>query len=111
MPLSMANSTSMLARALICWCRWHGGEQVRREHYLRDDIHSGTPLDPASDPAANKLAPDARHYLVVDTNVALSQVGRLHAGLHHHVGVHHGEGHGPSASWGSQGALSRQAVL
>ena len=48
--------------------------QVQREHYLRDDISSGTPLDPESDPAANKLSAHAAHYLVVDTNVALSQV-------------------------------------
>lgn len=49
--------------------------QVSREHYLRDDIWSGTPLDPESDAAANKLSATAKHYLVVDTNVALSQVG------------------------------------
>ena len=55
--------------------------QVQREHYLRDDISSGTPLDPASDPATNKLSAQAKHYLLVDTNVALSQVGRRAAGL------------------------------
>ena len=44
-----------------------------REHYLRDDIWSGSPLDPDCDPAAAKLAPDAQHYLAVDTNVVLSQ--------------------------------------
>ena len=49
--------------------------QVSREHYLRDDIWSGTPLDSESDSAANKLSATAKHYLVVDTNVALSQVG------------------------------------
>ena len=49
--------------------------QVSREHYLRDDIWSGTSLDPDSDAAANKLSATAKHYLVVDTNVALSQVG------------------------------------
>lgn len=48
--------------------------QVNKEHYLRDDIWSGTPLDPQSDPASNKLDADAKQYLVVDTNVALSQV-------------------------------------
>lgn len=48
--------------------------QVTKEHYLRDDIWSGTPLDPESDPASNKLAADAKQYLVVDTNVVLSQV-------------------------------------
>ena len=47
--------------------------QVVREHYLRDDIWSGSPLDPECDPAAAKLAPDAQHYLAVDTNVVLSQ--------------------------------------
>jgi hypothetical protein len=36
---------------------------------------SGTPLDPESDPSAHKLSADAPHYLVVDTNVALHQVG------------------------------------
>lgn len=45
-----------------------------REHYLRDDIWSGSPLDPESDPACNKLSADAREYLVVDTNVVLQQV-------------------------------------
>ena len=45
-----------------------------REHYLRDDIWSGSPLDPESDPAANKLSADPREYLVVDTNVVLQQV-------------------------------------
>ena len=49
--------------------------QVVREHYLRDDIWSGSPLDPECDPSAVKLAPDAQHYLAVDTNVVLSQVG------------------------------------
>ena len=48
--------------------------QVVREHYLRDDIWSGSPLDPESDPACNKLSADAREYLVVDTNVVLQQV-------------------------------------
>ncbi|CAL5222204.1 g4534 [Coccomyxa viridis] len=51
--------------------------QVSREHYLRDDIWSGTPLDPESDAAANKLSATAKHYLVVDTNVALSQIDFL----------------------------------
>lgn len=48
--------------------------QVVREHYLRDDIWSGSPLDHESDPSANKLSADASHYIVVDTNVALQQV-------------------------------------
>ena len=54
-----------------CCCVFHA--QVVREHYLRDDIWSGSPLDPECDPAAAKLAPDAQHYLAVDTNVVLSQ--------------------------------------
>lgn len=48
--------------------------KVVREHYLRDDIWSGSPLDPDCDPSAHKLAADADHYLIVDTNVALQQV-------------------------------------
>ena len=48
--------------------------QVVREHYLRDDIQSGSPLDPRCDPEAAKLAADAPHYLVVDTNIVLQQV-------------------------------------
>ena len=72
-PSLLAPRTEALLPLLACH------NQVRREHYLRDDISSGTPLDPASDPAANKLAPDARHYLVVDTNVALSQVWHTNA--------------------------------
>jgi hypothetical protein len=35
---------------------------------------SGSPLDAGCDPSAHKLAPDAKHYLVIDTNVALHQV-------------------------------------
>lgn len=48
--------------------------QVVREHYLRDDIYSGTPLDPDCPSTSYLLAPDARHYLIVDTNVVLQQV-------------------------------------
>lgn len=44
-----------------------------REHYLRDDLPSGTPLDPACPAEAVVLAADAPRYLVVDTNVALHQ--------------------------------------
>ena len=51
--------------------------QVVREHYLRDDIYSGSPLDPESSPSVNKLSLDASHYIVVDTNVALQQVWQL----------------------------------
>lgn len=49
--------------------------QVVREHYLRDDIYSGTPLDPECPSTSYLLADDARHYLIVDTNVVLQQVG------------------------------------
>jgi len=49
--------------------------QVVREHYLRDDIYSGSPLDPDCDPSAYKLSADAGTYLVIDTNLALHQVG------------------------------------
>lgn len=49
--------------------------QVVREHYLRDDIYSGSPLDPQCPPDACKLSGEAAHYLLVDTNVALHQVG------------------------------------
>jgi hypothetical protein len=45
-----------------------------REHYLRDDIYSGTSLDPECDPSAFKLSADAAAYVVVDTNVVLHQV-------------------------------------
>lgn len=45
-----------------------------REHYLREDIYSGSPLDPECDPASFKLSPDAQRYIVLDTNVALHQV-------------------------------------
>lgn len=75
--------------------------QVVREHYLRDDIWSGSPLDPQvrssggptgalceagrphaaagaphvqCHPSAHKLAEDAAAYLVIDTNIALHQV-------------------------------------
>lgn len=48
--------------------------QVVREHYLREDIYSGSPLDPECDPSAYKLSPDAERYIVLDTNVALHQV-------------------------------------
>ena len=47
--------------------------KVVREHYLRDDIFSGTELDPACDPESYKLSPAAKHYLLIDTNVALHQ--------------------------------------
>eukprot|EP00887_Chlorella_sp_A99_P004969 scaffold4.g4969.t1 len=56
--------------------------KVVREHYLRDDIWSGTSLDPQCDPSAHKLSPDAAAYLVIDTNIALHQMDLLeHANL------------------------------
>ncbi len=51
--------------------------KVVREHYLRDDIYSGSPLDPECDQDAVKLSPSAPHYLVVDTNIVLQQVQLL----------------------------------
>ncbi|KAL4428262.1 hypothetical protein ABPG75_002351 [Micractinium tetrahymenae] len=51
--------------------------KVVREHYLRDDIYSGTPLDPECPPEACKLSGEAPHYLLVDTNVALHQMDLL----------------------------------
>lgn len=59
---------------MFCTCCF---SQVVREHYLRDDIYSGSPLDPECDPSAYKLSPDAPHYLVIDTNVALHQMDFL----------------------------------
>ena len=55
--------------------------QVVREHYLRDDIQSGTPLDPSCPKDAHKLSKDAPHYLVVDTNIALQQVIAPHTAI------------------------------
>lgn len=51
--------------------------KVVREHYLRDDIYSGTPLDPECDPKSCKLSQDAACYLVLDTNIALHQIDFL----------------------------------
>ncbi len=48
--------------------------KVVREHYLRDDIYSGSPLDPECDQDAAKLSASAPHYLIVDTNIVLQQV-------------------------------------
>ena len=48
--------------------------KVVREHYLRDDIWSGSPLDAECDQDAVKLSASAAHYLIVDTNVVLQQV-------------------------------------
>ncbi|KAL6756016.1 hypothetical protein V8C86DRAFT_129914 [Haematococcus lacustris] len=51
--------------------------KVVREHYLRDDIWSGTPLDPEAAPESHRLSSSASHYLVIDTNVALHQIDFL----------------------------------
>ena len=59
--------------------------KVVREHYLRDDIFSGTELDPACDPESHKLSPAAKHYLLIDTNVALHQVKQPPLSSHAHA--------------------------
>lgn len=51
--------------------------KVVREHYLRDDIYSGSPLDAQCDPESHKLSAEAPHYLVIDTNIALHQMDLL----------------------------------
>lgn len=51
--------------------------KVVREHYLRDDIYSGSPLDPDCPAESVKLSGEAAHYLIVDTNVALHQMDLL----------------------------------
>jgi len=51
--------------------------KVVREHYLRDDIHSGSPLDAECPPEGAKLSATASHYVVLDTNVALHQMDLL----------------------------------
>lgn len=51
--------------------------KVVREHYLRDDIYSGSPLDPECIASAVKLSDSASHYLLIDTNVALHQMDFL----------------------------------
>lgn len=48
--------------------------KIVREHYLRDDIWSGSPLDAECDQDAVKLSASAAHYLIVDTNIVLQQV-------------------------------------
>ena len=48
--------------------------KVVREHYLRDDIWSGSPLDAECDQDAVKLSASPAHYLTVDTNIVLQQV-------------------------------------
>ncbi|KAL3151102.1 hypothetical protein ABBQ38_012969 [Trebouxia sp. C0009 RCD-2024] len=51
--------------------------KVVREHYLRDDIWSGSPLDAECDQDAVKLSASAAHYLIVDTNIVLQQMDFL----------------------------------
>ncbi|KAK9849652.1 hypothetical protein WJX84_007532, partial [Apatococcus fuscideae] len=51
--------------------------KVVNQHYLRDDIYSGSSLDPDCDAEAYKLSADAAHYLVIDTNLALHQMDFL----------------------------------
>ncbi|MEW5311018.1 MAG: hypothetical protein WDW38_002766 [Sanguina aurantia] len=51
--------------------------KVTREHYLRDDIWSGSPVDAECDPASHKLGAAAKQYLLIDTNVALHQIDFL----------------------------------
>ena len=50
-----------------------GVVKVVREHYLRDDVASGSPLDPACPPGAAVLSADAPYYTVIDANVGLRQ--------------------------------------
>ena len=69
------------------YCRRHGQTltpgtiffllQVVREHYLRDDISSGSALDQEADAATAKLSADAKHYLIVDTNAVLQQASTV----------------------------------
>lgn len=64
--------------------------KVVREHYLRDDIYSGSPLDPECDQSAAKLSASAPHYVIVDTNIVLQQVRTTYAcalpcSVYHHL--------------------------
>eukprot|EP00201_Polytomella_parva_P012818 CAMPEP_0175062708 /NCGR_PEP_ID=MMETSP0052_2-20121109/14323_1 /TAXON_ID=51329 ORGANISM="Polytomella parva, Strain SAG 63-3" /NCGR_SAMPLE_ID=MMETSP0052_2 /ASSEMBLY_ACC=CAM_ASM_000194 /LENGTH=297 /DNA_ID=CAMNT_0016328769 /DNA_START=89 /DNA_END=979 /DNA_ORIENTATION=+ len=49
-------------------------KKVTIEHYLRDDIWSGSPLDSSCDPSQHRLSSAATHYVVIDTNIALHQL-------------------------------------
>ena len=53
--------------------------KVVREHYLRDDLPTGSGLDPSCPAEAVRLGSgdDTLHYVVVDTNVALHQLDFL----------------------------------
>jgi exosome complex exonuclease DIS3/RRP44 len=61
--------------------------KVVKEHYLRDDISCGSPLcetcaDPAEQSSSSSSAPpslraEAKHYLILDTNVVLGSIDAL----------------------------------
>ena len=53
--------------------------KVVREHYLRDDLPTGSTLDPSCPPDQARLGSgdDTIHYVVIDTNVALHQLDFL----------------------------------
>lgn len=51
--------------------------KVVREHYLRDDIYSGSELDPECPEGSRVLSGSAQCYAVVDTNVVLHQIDLL----------------------------------
>jgi len=64
-------------KAFIKKSRKGAVSKVVREHYLRDDVPSGSPLDPACPPSSVILAPDAPFYTVIDANVGLRQADLL----------------------------------
>jgi len=51
--------------------------KVVREHYLRDDIYSGSEIDPECPTESAVLSGSAKWYLIVDTNVVLHQIDLL----------------------------------
>ena len=51
--------------------------KVVREHYLRDDIYSGSFLDPGCPDASRILSADVSRYLILDTNIVLHQIDLL----------------------------------
>jgi exosome complex exonuclease DIS3/RRP44 len=51
--------------------------KVVREHYLRDDIYSGSCLDPDCPDTSQTLSADASRYILVDTNIVLHQIDML----------------------------------
>ncbi|WPT12794.1 Exosome complex exonuclease RRP44-like protein A [Picochlorum sp. SENEW3] len=48
--------------------------KVVREHYLRDDIYSGSELDPECPEVSRVLSGSASCYIILDTNVVLHQI-------------------------------------